>query len=199
MYIAGFIGLQNELTKPIFLRLTAFNLWVSALLLLLFHENFSAKEALSFSFVFIIGYFAEVLGVKTGIVFGQYAYGNSLGTKILDVPISIGANWLVLCYCFNFFFQKKFPQYIYLVALLSSFCMVLLDYLIEPVAIWLDFWHWASIQIPLQNYLGWFLLAFLLNLFLLKQKIFFKNNIAHLLLGLQILFFALHNLFIIFR
>jgi uncharacterized membrane protein len=199
MYIAGFIGLQNEITKPIFLKLTSFNLWVSAFLLLLFHENLSEKAALSFGFVFILGYLVEVLGVKTGVVFGQYAYGNSLGTKILDVPIAIGANWLVLCYCFTYFFKKLFFQNIYLIALLSSICMVLLDYLIEPVAIKLDFWQWANNQIPYQNYLGWFLLAFLLNLYLLKQKVFFKNNIAQLLLGLQILFFALHNLFFIFR
>ena len=41
------------------------------------------------------------------------------------------------------------------------------DYLIEPVAIKYDFWHWKTLHPPLHNYLGWLFTA------LLVQGLFF--------------------------
>lgn len=196
MYLAGIIGLQNKITRPLFLQLTAFNLWVSVSLLLFFHQKFTKKVSFILCSIFILGYFVEVLGVKTGQIFGSYSYGSSLGFKIFDVPVSIGANWLLLCYCFSYFFSKYFSLNYITNACLSSICMVLLDYLIEPVAIKFDFWSWQNNIIPIQNYLAWLAISYIFNLVLLKLNIFFKNNIAPLLLLLQILFFTIHNIFI---
>ena len=70
--------------------------------------------------------------------------------------------------------------------------MVSLDFFIEPVAIHLDFWAWQNISIPVQNYWGWFLISFALNLFILKAKIFTENKIVFLMLSLQVLFFLSH-------
>ena len=74
--------------------------------------------------------------------------------------------------------------------------MVSIDYLIEPVAIKFDFWSWQKVDVPLQNYLSWFLVSFPLNLFLIKSKILSENKLALLLLTLQVCFFIAHNLFL---
>ena len=75
--------------------------------------------------------------------------------------------------------------------------MVGLDFFIEPIAISLDFWSWKYDTIPLQNYLGWFLIAFLLQLIFLsvfnKAE---KNIVAIVLFGWQIIFFGVLNLFL---
>jgi putative membrane protein len=39
-----------------------------------------------------------MLGVHTGILFGNYKYGNALGLKLNDVPILIGINWFIVVY-----------------------------------------------------------------------------------------------------
>jgi putative membrane protein len=48
---------------------------------------------------FIIGICIEIIGTHTGILFGNYAYGNTLGAKVMNVPIVIGINWFVVMFC----------------------------------------------------------------------------------------------------
>ena len=45
-----------------------------------------------------LGFFIEVIGVKTGFIFGSYYYGAAMGIKILAVPLLIGLNWSILVY-----------------------------------------------------------------------------------------------------
>ena len=80
-------------------------------------------------------------------------------------------------------------------ALLAAVIMVTLDFLIEPVAISLGFWFWTTPDIPLQNYLGWFAIAFVLCLgfhFFLKDNL---NFAAVALLILQFIFFFCIGIF----
>lgn len=196
MYFAGIIGLQNPISRPLFIKLTAFNLWATLILLMFFHENWNRKSLLVFVVVFLSGFFVEVLGVKTGLIFGNYFYGKALGTKLFDVPISIAANWLILCYVSCHFFQiiiSEINGKQHLIALLSSIFMVSLDIFIEPIAIKYDFWLWADNTIPIRNYMGWFIISYIFNYLILCQKIISKNKIASLLLALQLLFFTLQN------
>ena len=207
MYIVGTLGLIFPYTQPYFKLASAFNLWVSLILLLLFHQEYNRSFILTAIGIFLAGFFIEVMGVHTGVIFGKYWYGQTLGTKVLDVPLVIGANWLLLIYCssiiaeniFNII-KKKIPENscldnLLLKAIFASFLMVSLDYLIEPVAIHLDFWHWQNEQIPIQNFQAWFLLAFLLNYFFLKGKFLKLNPLAILLFFLQFAFFISINIF----
>ena len=121
--------------------------------------------------VFLVGYGIEVVGVATGVVFGEYVYGKSLGAKIFNVPPVMGVNWLLLCYTsvrlVNFNGLSNWIK-----ALLSALLMVLLDVCMEPVAIKFDYWQWANDIIPLQNYFAWGIVALLLNWiwYVLKDK-----------------------------
>jgi len=44
------------------------------------------------------GMLAEVVGVATGLPFGAYAYSDSLGAKLLGVPLVIPLAWAMMAY-----------------------------------------------------------------------------------------------------
>lgn len=199
MYIVGLIGLQLPVLKPIFQELSAFNLWVSACLLLVFHQDFN-KNFILFGIVsFLVGYWIEVIGVHTGLVFGRYQYGQGLGTKIIDVPVVIGANWFILVYCSGIVWEKfkgHFNLHIspILQGVLIGTLMTSLDYLIEPVAITLDFWQWENHLIPVRNYIAWWIIASILGYYFSISKFQKHNSLAILLFILQFVFFAGHTI-----
>lgn len=212
MYIVGTIGLIFPFTQPYFKLASAFNLWVSLILLLLFHQEYNKSFIITSVSIFLIGFFIEVIGVRTGIIFGNYWYGQTLGTKLLNVPLVIGANWLLLTYCSTvitlkfyeilkkYLFKNVWFDTIIVKAVLASLLMVFLDFLIEPVATHLDFWHWQNGIIPTQNFQAWFLIAVLLNYLFLKGKFIKHNPLANLLFFLQFIFFISINIFnILFR
>ena len=181
--IIGFIYLPNW-----FVPLTSFNLLFSAYLVL--HEPIIKKE-LHFSTVGLIalfGFIIEWLGVQSGLLFGEYKYGSAFGFKIGGVPLLIGLNWAILLICSASMFTKITNHKLYLPMLVAS-TMTLIDFFIEQVAMRFDFWYWKDLQIPVQNYIAWFTVSFLLA-FIFKNKIQLNNfKIPRLYLGLQLLFF----------
>ena len=72
--------------------------------------------------------------------------------------------------------------------------MVMLDILIEPVAIQLDFWNWRDIDVPIQNYIMWFLAAFMINgvVSIILKEIDFKTSVF--VFGVQAYFFTILNI-----
>lgn len=165
LYIVGRIGLENRSWQAIFMELVPVNLLITAVLVFLFHKSWNSKFLVSYAAIFIAGFVIEYLGVRTGIVFGEYYYGSSFGLKFLEIPVIIGLNWLLLIYCVNNILNwiriKKNLQ----AAVTGSFLMIIIDYFLEPFAVKFDLWHWNSAIIPLQNYIAWFVLSFLMILF----------------------------------
>ena len=87
-------------------------------------------------------------------------YGATLGVSFLNVPITIGINWLVLVLATQAVVEEwnvggKIGK-----AALGAGLMTALDVLIEPVAIHFDFWHWSGGQVPIQNFGAWWLASF---------------------------------------
>ena len=203
MYLVGTVGLLIPFSQPYFKLASAFNLWVSLILLLFFHQDFNKPFIITAGFILLSGFLVEVIGVHTGVIFGKYYYGQTLGTKFLEVPLVIGANWLLLIYCSSVSVQSVFSEIkiksffasIFLQSLVAATLMVLLDLLIEPVAIRLDFWHWENEQIPTQNFQAWFLLAFVLSYIFMKAKFLKTNLLAIILLLLQFFFFISLRIF----
>lgn len=192
MHIAGAIGLAIPATRDLFQLLTPFNLLATAAIIFHFEERKTANYVLFILATFLVGYGVEVAGVHTGIIFGEYSYGATLGFKLFEVPLAIGLNWAILIYATGMT-SDKLPLPGVVRALVGATMMVLLDLLIEPVAINLDFWTWAAQTIPLRNYLAWFLLSFALHLFY-QFLPFSKNNpLAIRLLCIQALFFLILN------
>lgn len=173
-----------------FAKLSWLNLIVSATVLFINHEKWKLITVVGIAIVIVLGFFVEVLGVTTGDVFGEYEYGESLGVKLFGVPLVIGLNWGMLCYFSVYTFSKWFKTW-YVVPFFAALSLVLLDILIEPVAIKLDFWVWTASQIPIQNYIAWFVLAAIFNKVIMLTKYEGENKIAIYLFIIQIAFFLI--------
>jgi len=192
IYIFFFVGIAGHLfgqTKNLMLLITPFVLLAAGIVVL--YYSFENKLQLIYwvLITYVITFILEVLGVKTGLVFGDYTYGNVLGLKLFEVPVIIGFNWvMVILGCIVLI--KKFVNTKVVILFSASLLAVGFDFLLEPVAIKLNYWKWANDIIPLQNYAAWFLISFIFSfLYLYIFKIEIRNKISIHYLFAQILFF----------
>ncbi len=138
VHFFGILGLIYLSTRPYFEMATPVNLLLTFVLLFYFHKDWN-KAFLAFALsTYLIGFLVEVAGVHTSLIFGSYAYGDSLGPKLWEVPLIIGINWLVLTYASGVVSTALTSNKL-IGILVGSLLMVGLDFLIEPVAIVLDF------------------------------------------------------------
>ena len=192
-YAVGIIGMMIPAFRPAFQMLTPFHLLLSLGILFLFHRDWNLGFLIFAAAAFLLGYGSEVMGVHTGFPFGNYSYGPVLGFQLFEVPLMIGVNWLLLVYMTGNLFKERVSNDL-LAAALSASLMVLLDVAIEPVAVALDFWTWEGDIIPLSNFIGWFGVAFLIQL-IYRKVVFDKSNaISFYLLLHMAAFFVLLNL-----
>ena len=191
--LVGAIGLQSS-DREIFLFFTPLSLLIIAAVLLNNHKGDFMSLAIFLTLTFVLGMSAEILGVYTGFLFGEYSYGDALGWKLFSVPLMIGVNWIILTYSIFFCLMKKVPNR-FILAFIGASAMVLFDYIMEPGAIELGFWTWTNSIIPWNNYFGWFIVSFII--LALSPAAFWKaeNKIAAPVLILQALFFLALILF----
>lgn len=194
VYAVGLVCLHLPF-RDSFVLLTPYNLLFSLAVVLLNHTYWTARFIVTAIFCSLAGYASEVIGVQTGLIFGNYEYGATLGLQLFDVPLVLAVNWFVLLYCSAMIvnhFWKRYPMIIK--ALVGAALMVALDVLIEPVAMMFDFWMWEGGIIPLQNYIGWFVIAFVLQLLLISSlPKDHTNHIGVILFVLQAIFFGVLN------
>ena len=192
-YLVGVVGFTLDQTQPLFRALVPYTLLCSLYFLWLFHEKADALIYIAAIMIFLIGFTVESIGVNTGVIFGDYVYGKTLGIKLFETPIMIGVNWLLLIYsCWvltGIFTGNRWLRYV-----AGSLLMVLYDIALEPVAIRLDMWNWRGEEIPLQNYTGWFLTSMILFIILDLTSKNIKNKIAPALFIIQFMFFIILNI-----
>jgi uncharacterized membrane protein len=187
-HIVGFWGLMFSGRPMYFQELTPLNLLLTNALLFSLHRNWNMQFILFAVLVTIAGFMAEVIGIHTGLLFGQYNYGGALGFKLWDVPLLIGLNWLMLVYSTGTI-VSKLKVNLLVRALAGAALMVLLDFFMEPVAMQFDFWDWQGGVIPMSNYIGWLGLAFLLHLYFQYIAVYRQNPLAPFVYLVQLLFF----------
>ncbi len=201
-HLAGFLSIHWQWPDVLlasitpfgsFMSLTPFNLLLTTGVLLAFHRGWTPAFFLFCAVAALGGFFAEVLGVQTGLLFGEYTYGKVLGPKLWGTPFMIGVNWLMLLYC-SCSLSDRLAGGIWAKAGLAALLMVALDGFIEPVAIALGFWTWTGGQVPAMNYVGWFAVSYLLAYIAFWLPFRKKNPMALPVLGLQWLFFLANNL-----
>jgi putative membrane protein len=169
-YSVGMIGTHIPNYRNSFFELSYFNLLLSFGILLASRVNMNKKFIGFLIFSFLIGMTVEWIGVHTGLLFGNYKYGENLGLKLFEVPLVIGLNWSMLTVITASFVDRiKSTMIIKIVS--SAALMTLFDVLMEPVAITSDFWHWKG-DIPLYNYVCWFIVSLVL------QAVYFRNQLA---------------------
>lgn len=195
IYGVGVLGLLYPKTKDLFQALVPFNLIFSAIILFRFHRDWRLDFIALASGIFVAGILVEIIGVHTNLIFGEYWYGDTLGVKIAGVPVIIGLNWLLLVYCTGSMVYKLRAHKI-IRAIIASALMVLIDFFIEPVAIEFNFWRWSTVDIPVQNYIAWFVISFIFLLFYYFTHFRKSNKIAPALYIILLVFFAVLNFFI---
>ncbi|MFN3916486.1 MAG: carotenoid biosynthesis protein [Flavobacteriales bacterium] len=188
VYMVGIIAVVSGRGTEI-MTLTWANLLFAAGVFLFNAEKINLKYILWFLVVFLAGFGVEVIGVKTGFVFGEYSYGEILGTKLLDTPLIIGVNWSVLVFATASLVQG-FRVSPFTKAFIAAAIMVIYDVVLEPVAIKTGMWAWSSQQVPVQNYFAWFFISFglLYGAFAFVKTL--KNKTAFPLLVMQVIFFV---------
>ena len=189
MHIAGIIGLSLPATQEIFKILVPFNLLANAALMLWFHQEWNKKFVWALAITMLVGFWIEVLGVHTKMIFGNYWYKTTLGIKVFDVPLLIAVNWLIVIYTTSAL-VAEFHISKFLKAVLATLLTVGLDYLIEPIAIQYDFWTWENGNIPVQNYIGWFLTALFLHCIFVYLPFKKVNRVAVALYVCEVVFFV---------
>ncbi|MEM0998690.1 MAG: carotenoid biosynthesis protein [Bacteroidota bacterium] len=196
LVVVHFFGVLGMATpwRDWFVAMTPLTLVVSAVVLLVNHREWNPAFVGIAILCCLVGFFIEVAGVATGVIFGEYAYGSTLGIQAWGVPLVMGVNWLVLVYSTGAI-AHRLPLPRIAQAAVAAGLMTLLDVVLEPVAIRLDFWTWSEGMPPLQNYLAWFAVAFVLLTAFHYLKFNKQNKVGVALYCIQFVFFLSINLF----
>lgn len=192
LFFAGFFFHLLPYTREIVMSITdSFLLVTNALVLyFVFREYFSLKLLLWGAGTFLITFLLEFLGVQSGLVFGSYHYGDTMIMQVGNVPIIIALNWMILILA-TYSIVFGLIGNIWISPFLSSLLIVLFDIILEPVAIKLDYWQWLGNEVPLQNYIAWYLISLFFSMALSILNIKVESKILKWYFYLQTIFFLL--------
>ncbi|HPE75273.1 MAG TPA: carotenoid biosynthesis protein [Draconibacterium sp.] len=189
-YLVGIAGIVIPFSFPLFVKLIPYALILSSVALVFYHKSFNTKTITVFISIYLTGFFVEVTGVNTGLIFGQYNYGESLGLKVFNTPLIIGLNWLLLVYLTASVLESSNTA-VPVKIVISALLMLGYDLIIEQIAPLLNMWNWQSNLIPVKNYLSWFLLALVFHAAIQVFRIKTKNKLAPVILVCQVSFFLI--------
>jgi len=190
-HLVGLIGLSIPFTRSIFLYIVPWHLLLMMAVIVLNHNRVDTRFIFFLVLIFISGFAAEWAGIHKHWFFGDYYYGKTLGFKVLDVPLIVGVNWFLLTYSASVLMQRSRLKSMFLRIIIGSLILVLLDLLIEPVAVRLDYWHWAGDVIPLKNYLSWFLASVVMLSIYELFRFKYQSVVAPVFLLIQFIFFGI--------
>ena len=191
--ISGIFGVLSNYEEW-FLSLTPLSLLLSFLMILWHMEKLKPKIIYALSIPFFLGFITEALGVNFGLIFGNYVYGENLGFKIFGVPLMICINWTLLTVA-TADVARTFSKNLIIASLLGALLMTSLDLILEVSAPRFDFWEFEDGVVPLQNYIGWLVTAFVAHLGYQSFKIKTNNYISWNVLISIIVFFAVFLFF----
>ncbi len=196
VYIVGVIGFSLPQTKKLMPSLVWVNLLFTAVILLSYHKKWSREIVLALFLIGACGFLLEVIGVKTGRIFGYYQYGPTLGFALWDTPLMMFVNWLTTIYITRQV-AEMVSKDIVMTSLLAAVLMVLLDYFLEPFAMKYGLWIWNSGEVPMQNYVAWLVAGFFLQYLFIRGVKFSPNKLSLPVYLIQLAFFV--TLFLINR
>lgn len=150
------------------------------IVLLILHSEITLTVKRAILFIFLattIGWMAEVLGLKTGVIFGgHYVYGGNK-ISLWGVPIMVIAYWAVFIYVgysiVNSFFYwrgnkkpnrksndlKRLPGLV----LADGLVVMFIDIFMDPLKVLAGEWSWVGggsfFGVPLGNFVGWFVVT----------------------------------------
>jgi len=191
VHFSGAIGIAF-FSPAFFVPFTPVNLFLMLLLLILHEQPINFRFVQAFFMAVVVGMITEMIGVNTGLLFGDYSYGEVFGRKLFGVPVLIGINWFCVVYSSNVVARKLNGNAMndkLSVALLAAAIATAFDWIMEPVAMKLGFWNWRDGTIPFFNYASWFVISFAVSIVFGYLKIQASNKLAPYFLVIQALFF----------
>ncbi|MFN6374699.1 MAG: carotenoid biosynthesis protein [Chitinophagia bacterium] len=193
VHVSGIIGIVY-FQRDFFLGMTPVNLMLMFMLLVWNEKILDRRWFFFFITAFSVGFFTEVVGVNTGWLFGDYAYYNFLGPKIMGVPLLIGINWFCTVYGSMVtvtIFSRGRNIHPVLFASGSAFVATAFDWVMEPIAIKFGYWKWVNDHVPFYNYVCWFIISFLIVLIFRGMQQQDRNRFALPLLLIEFMFFLM--------
>ena len=173
-----------------FINMTPFTLLMY--FLILYYRNWGDRKKIIFLLLtFSFGILSEIIGVNTGLIFGSYKYGQTLGFQIMNVPMVMGIIWVnTTLICGTIASQAKVQMPLRILIAISL--MLLLDAFIEPIAPRIDMWRFDHENglAPLSNYITWAAIALPLQSYFIFYKLKFDIALSSSLYVSQLLFFA---------
>ena len=160
----------------------------SALVFVIWHAVLTKgwkRSLVMFSLSFVVAFSAEALGVNLGLVFGHYYYTSMLGPSLFGVPLLAALAWEPIVYAAFYLsdmlarqgenllpaiLHKTSPIWL---AAIGALATTAWDMMIDPIAVSQGWWVWVNggpyvpyvaNGVPITNFLGWLLVAFVINL-----------------------------------
>ena len=210
-HVIGFVGMFFN--KDFFTAATPLNLLLMFVLLVYTQQKINAGFIAFFAICFFMGIAVEIIGTSTSYLFGEYAYGKTLGLSFKNVPLVIGINWFIIIYCSGItvhrFLEKISAKLetmtgapspaVRFFSVISDGAMlaVFFDWILEPAATKLEYWQWLGDgKIPTYNYMCWFIISLGLMSVFTFLKFEKKNIFAVNLLMIMMMFFMLIRTFL---
>jgi uncharacterized membrane protein len=141
--------------------------WIGSVMILLYGALLFASETRIVPVPVALGraallggtlFLLEYVGVTTGMPFGRYVYEDTLGFRLLGVPVAIAVAWYATVLAGWRLSRRMLgpaggPAGH---ALLTAFLTLAMDAVLEPFA-WriTGYWTWLGDAVPVQNYVSW--------------------------------------------
>jgi putative membrane protein len=183
-------------TRPVMLFITPFALLAAGAYVLGALAPWKQPRLLGFLIgAFLFTFAAEAVGVATGLVFGEYRYGEALGPKLFGVPPLIGLVWCLVALgavsLSLLLFRRRALALVF-----APLCCVVFDVVLEQGAVFLGYWTWGNgAAVPLRNYAAWGAISFILTAVFLLLRIDVPSRLPAANVIIQFIFFFIILLF----
>ncbi len=187
VFLSLLLALLNQPVPPILTPISTSVCFIFALL----HAGYNLGWNRAVAFLvtaFSVSLLLESLGVATGYVYGPYHYTDSLGPKFLGlVPYLVPLAWFMMMYPSLVIADRLLPSQAgwksgtlrrLAAAALGGVIMTAWDLSLDPLMVASNHWVWdiqgVYFGVPLQNYWGWWLTAFIV--FFIYQEVSRRLN-----------------------
>jgi uncharacterized membrane protein len=147
-------------------------LLVAAAALVHSYVSYGSQALIVLALVCVVGGFAvEVLGVQTGVPFGDYHYTGGLGAAVFGVPVVIAFAWPMLAWPAALAARRLCRSFAARVAV-GAWALAGWDLFLDPQMVAAGHWTWADPSphlpgvdsVPLTDYAGWLVVSVLMSL-----------------------------------
>jgi putative membrane protein len=115
-------------------------------------------------FITVLGIYAliiEGIGLLTGFPYGEFFYNDLLGARLFGVvPWTVAFAWTPLILA-SLAITRRMVKSLWLRVLAMAMLLVLIDLVLDPGAVFLNFWRYSAggvyYNVPWTNFAGWVL------------------------------------------